>query len=70
MARRPDMAPWAITEARYGSVGHPGVLEKLQDSQFASATPAIGKFRVGFSKSSEGRPGPIMDDFKHPRREG
>ena len=24
--------PWAITEARYGSVGHPDFLKKLQDS--------------------------------------
>ena len=50
-ARRPAMAPWAITQARYGSVGHnagplwlwgsPEILEKLQASQFASAG-AIG----------------------------
>ena len=37
--RGPVMAPWAITEARYGSVGPPEFLEKLQDSQFASAAP-------------------------------
>ena len=36
------MAPWAITEARYGSVGPPEFLEKLQDSQFASAAPVLG----------------------------
>ena len=40
-ARQPGMAPWAITEARCGSVGHPEVIEKLQDSQFASAAPVI-----------------------------
>ena len=28
-------------EARYGSVGHLEVLEKLQDSQFASAAPVF-----------------------------
>ena len=28
------MAPWAITEARYGSVGHPEFVEKLRVSFF------------------------------------
>ena len=38
-ARRHGMAPRAIKEARFGSVGHPEVLEKLKASQFASAAP-------------------------------
>ena len=38
-ARRPVMAPKAITESRYGPMVHEEFLEKLQDSQFAGATP-------------------------------
>lgn len=36
------MAPWAITEARYGSVGPSEVKEKLQALLFAGAGTVFG----------------------------
>ena len=39
--RASRMCPWAITEARCGSVGPQEVLEKLQDSQFGCPGPVI-----------------------------